>query len=152
MFLPVHAIVVELFPYLRKKTTYRHLATMADLHYMPLYSWDLLPPTRTDIYGVRLVNEDYFFNTCTARNISSYDALREHACNAASKNYPIIVNMRDLAVVLKDATDIVGAFAQRNAAWRSIADAAGIKPPEPPASVVARRIGKMANASTVKRG
>ncbi len=145
MFLPVHSVVVEAFPYLMKKTTYRHLATMADLHYMPLYSWDLLPATRTDIYGVQLMNEDYFWNTCTARNISSYDALREHACNAASKNYPIVVNMRDLDVVLRDAADIIGAFAQRNAAWKHIADAAGIEPPQPPRSVVPTKHGMGSN-------
>lgn len=92
MFLPAHSAVIEIFPYLMKKNTYRYLAGLFDLLYTPVFSWELLPETETKYYGVELMNEMYFWNNCVATNITSYDALNVHACNAASKNYPIVVN------------------------------------------------------------
>jgi hypothetical protein len=56
MFLPAHAVVIELFPYLMKKNTYRYLANLLDLQYYPLYSWELLPRNLTQFYGVALMN------------------------------------------------------------------------------------------------
>lgn len=93
MFLPAHAVVIEMFPYLMKKNTYRYLSHLFDLVYYPLYSWELLSPNTTGYYGVELMNEMYFYNNCVATNISSFDALNVHACNAASKNYPIVVSV-----------------------------------------------------------
>jgi len=40
IFLPQHAVVVEIFPYLMKKWTYGHLAALAGLWYFPVYSWE----------------------------------------------------------------------------------------------------------------
>ena len=36
MFLPAHAAVVEIFPYLMKKNTYRYLCGLFDLLYFPV--------------------------------------------------------------------------------------------------------------------
>ena len=56
MFLPAHAAVIELFPYMMKKNTYRHLSLMSDLHYLPFYSWELLGPEHNKtVYGVALM-------------------------------------------------------------------------------------------------
>ncbi len=126
MFLPAHSAVVELFPYLMKKNTYRHLAAMMDLHYFPLYSWELLPRNLTQYYGVELMNERYFWEHCTATNISSYDALNTHACNAASKNYPSVVPMDQFKEILRDAIDSIGAFSLLNPEWKAVADTEGV--------------------------
>ena len=70
MFLPQHAVLIELFPYLLKKNTYRHLAQMADLNYLPYYSWELLGPeyNRT-VYGVALMQEGYYWVRATLRPV-----------------------------------------------------------------------------------
>jgi hypothetical protein len=81
MFMPAHAAVIELFPYLMKKNTYRHLASLMGLHYHPVYSWDLLPLNRTEFSGVDLMGDKYYYERCVLVNITSYDALLEHACN-----------------------------------------------------------------------
>ncbi len=74
----------------------------------------------------------YFWENCVATNISSYDALNYHACNAASKNYPIVVDPPQLRQVLRDSVDTIGAYSLRNKAWKAIVDAAGIPKPSPP--------------------
>ena len=132
MFLPAHAVVIEMFPYLMKKNTYRYLTNLVDVHYYPMYSWDLLDHNETSFYGVRLMNEMYFWKTCVATNMSAYDALLYHACNAASKNYPIVINMVQLKQVLREAIDTIGAYSTRNPAWKNIVDNEHIEPPPPP--------------------
>ncbi len=118
--------------YLMKKNTYRYLATMCDLHYYPLYSWTLLPHNMTQFYGVELMNERYFWDNCVSTNISSYDALNVHACNAASKNYPIVVDRKELFGVMRDAVDTIGAYSLKNKEWKAFVDAQGIPKPSPP--------------------
>jgi len=93
MYLPAHAAVIEMFPYLMKKNTYRYLSSILDLHYFPLYSWELLSANHSEFYGVNLMQEMYFYDNCVKKNITSFDALNAHACNAASKNYPIVVDL-----------------------------------------------------------
>jgi hypothetical protein len=95
----------------------------------------------TQFYGVALMNEEYFWNNCIAVNISSYDALNHHACNAASKNYPIVVNAPIIRAALADAVDTIGAFSQKNVAWKEEFDARGYAKPEPPAWVTKDRKG-----------
>ena len=63
-------------------------------------------------------------------NISSYEALTEHACNAMSKNYPIIVSPSQFDQVLRDAADSIGAFSMLNPEWAAMVDREGI--PVPP--------------------
>ena len=141
MFLPAHAVVLELFPFLMKKNTYRYLANLLDLHYYPVYCWDLLPRNLTQFYGVALMNEEYFWNNCVATNISSYDALNYHACNAASKNYPIVVSAPSIRAALNDAVDTIGAFSQKNPAWKEEFEARGYAKPEPPPWVTKEKKG-----------
>ena len=44
MFLPAHAVLVELFAFGTKRNTFRHLSSLLDLHYFPVYSWERVPP------------------------------------------------------------------------------------------------------------
>ena len=114
-----------MFPYLMKKNTYRYLSHLFDLVYFPLYSWELLPSNTTGYYGVELMNEMYFYDNCVATNITSFDALNVHACNAASKNYPIVVSIAELNVVLKNAIDAIAAYSLDNPQWKAVAAANG---------------------------
>lgn len=100
-----------------------------------MYSWELLPPSlNTTFYGVALMQEMYFWTNCVATNISSYEALMEHACNAMSKNYPIVVPFPAFTMTLKDAVDSIGAFSLQNPEWAKIAEKEGMPVPSPPAS------------------
>ena len=140
-FRPAHAVVIELFPLLMEKNTYRSLANLLDLHYYPVYSWEQLPRNLTQFYGVALMNEEYFWNNCIAVNISSYDALNYHACNAASKNYPIVVSAPQINAALADAIDTIGAFSLKNDRWRDEFEAKGYAMPEKPEWVTAEKKG-----------
>ena len=120
-----------------KKNTYRHLASLADLSYFPVYSWELLPPAlNTTFYGVALMQEKYYWDNCVKTNITSYEALMEHACNAMSKNYPIVVPFPQFHMTMKDAIDTIGAFSLQNPEWAKIADKEGIPVPSPPPSAL----------------
>ena len=74
-------------------------------------------------------------------NISSYEALTEHACNAMSKNYPILLNMDQFDQVLRDAADAIGAYSQLNPAWAArVAAGDGVPVPPRPESVSVRHV------------
>jgi hypothetical protein len=141
MFLPAHAVVIELFPHLMKKNTYRYLASQLDLHYFPIFSWKLLPRNYTQFYGVALMNEMYFWENCIAVNITSYDALNFHACNAASKNYPIVIEEDETRNTLRDAVDVIGAFSLKNPAWKAEFTEKKHPAPSPPSWAVNERKG-----------
>ena len=141
MFLPAHAVVIELFPHLMKKNTYRYLASQLDLHYFPIFSWKLLPRNYTQFYGVALMNELYFWENCIAVNITSYDALNYHACNAASKNYPIVIEEDETRNTLRDAVDVIGAYSLKNPAWKAEFTDKKYPAPSPPSWVVNERKG-----------
>jgi hypothetical protein len=100
-----------------------------------VYSWELLPPElNTTFYGVALMQEKYYWDNCVKVNISSYEALMEHACNAMSKNYPIVVPFPQFTMVMKDAVDSIGAFSLLNPEWAALAEKEGQPVPSPPAS------------------
>lgn len=82
------------------------------------------------------MNEEYYWKRCTAVNISSIDALNEHACNAASKNYPILADIVALRDTLRDGVDIIGAYSLANPVWADIAERDGIKPAPLPLHIV----------------
>jgi hypothetical protein len=129
IFMPAHGVIVELFPYLMKKQTYANLATITGHVYMPLYSWETLDPVADPslaklYYGVDLMQQDYFKKECIGQNISSFDANTVHACNGASKYYPIVVPMTRMQEVLRDALDAIGAFNPSNPSWAAIRNAA----------------------------
>jgi Glycosyltransferase 61 len=118
MFLPAKSVVIELFPYLMKKNTYRHIASLLDITYLPLFSWEVLPQSRKkDFYGVELFGQEYFYNKCVLTNISSYDALSEHACNAMSKNLPIVIPMQTFERVMHDALTALNRVSPVNPQW-----------------------------------
>jgi hypothetical protein len=71
-----------------------------------------------------------------ATNITSYDALNVHACNAASKNYPTVVPMDEFRSTLRNAVDTIGAYSLKNPAWAAAAAAAKIPTPSPPPWIV----------------
>jgi hypothetical protein len=133
--------VIELFPHLMKKNTYRYLASQLDLHYFPIFSWKLLPRNYTQFYGVALMNEMYFWENCIAVNITSYDALNFHACNAASKNYPIVIEEDETRNTLRDAVDVIGAFSLKNPAWKAEFTEKKYPAPSPPSWAVNERKG-----------
>ena len=56
----------------------------------------------------------------------------EHACNAMSKNYPIVLPFPAFSEMLRNAVDSIGAFSLLNPEWAKIADAEGVPIPEPP--------------------
>lgn len=123
-----------------KKNTYRTLAHVADLHYTGVFSWDTLDPSlASEIYGVRLVNDNEFWSTCVATNMSSYDALNFRECNGASKNYPIVVDPGQLRAALRDAVDTIGAFDTHNPEWAALLKAANQPKPSPPAHLTLNR-------------
>lgn len=120
IFLPAHAVVVELFSIMMKKWSYSNLAATAGLLYFPVYGWDTLPANySSSFYGVQLMQDNYFKDNCLKTNISSYDANTMHACNSASKYHPVIVPIDTFRQVLKDAVDAIGAYSPQNPAWQA---------------------------------
>jgi hypothetical protein len=130
-----------MFPHLMKKNTYRYVANLFDLHYFPFYSWTLLPTNLTQFYGVALMNEMYFWENCVARNITSYDALNYHACNAASKNYPIVVDEKEISAILRNAVDTIGAYSRKNPQWEAEFVKNGYEEPVAPSWITTKRTG-----------
>ena len=78
MFLPQHAVIIEVFPWKFKKATYINLAAMLGLWHMPIYTG---PPNMTDLsyYGIKMAWQNSstgqnFFQGCVDANVSSVDA------------------------------------------------------------------------------
>jgi hypothetical protein len=130
MFLPAHAVVIELFPPLLKNGVFARLAaTMGLLHYA-VHARTVLPGARyPHLMGPAFMASPEFARDCIATNISSVDAFLQRWCNQASKTHPIVVPVRVLARHLTDAVDAIGAFSLLNPAWKALADAAGLPPP-----------------------
>lgn len=57
----------------------------------------------------------------------------EHACNAMSKNYPIVIPFPAFNSFLKDAVDSIGAYSLLNPEWAAISEEQGIPIPTPAA-------------------
>ena len=87
------------------------------------------------------MNEMYFWENCIAVNITSYDALNFHACNAASKNYPIVIEEDETRNTLRDAVDVIGAFSLKNPAWKAEFTEKKYPAPSPPSWAVNERKG-----------
>ena len=129
MFMPAHAVVIELFPPLMKINVYRNLAATMGLMYMPVYTRQALPVNFTQFMGSQIMARPEYAAACTANNITSYDAMLQRWCNWASKTHPIIVPIRVLKRHLDDAVDAIGAFSQLNPEWKDLSAAQGIPPP-----------------------
>ena len=83
----------------------------------------------------------YFYENCVATNITSYDALNYHACNAASKNCPILVSETEMRATLRDAVDTIGAYSRKNPLWEAEFKDKGYAEPTVPSWVVSTRKG-----------
>ena len=71
-------------------------------------------------------------DNCVKVNITSYESLMEHACNAMSKNYPIVLPFPAFNEILRNAVDSVGAFSLLNPDWKAVAETEGIPIPDAP--------------------
>jgi hypothetical protein len=84
----------------------------------------------TGFFGQEVMAMREFHDECIATNISSYEALTQSYCQWASKTYPIIVPRRQFGETLRDALDAIGAFSLLNPAWKAMAEARGLPPPD----------------------
>ena len=110
IFLPAHAVVIELHPPLHQRNTYADIARVAGLRHMAIHTRDVLPPKYTAVYGSRLMAHPDFRSQCVEgmNKMSSFDAALVQTCNAASKAHPLIVPQRALRRALVDAVDAIG--------------------------------------------
>jgi len=128
VFLPAHAVVIELFPYGMKKLTYANIASLADVAYFPLYA-SQRPPPGDDEESANLFYSKYYYKNCAKQNLTSFDAIATHACNQAGKLMPVQVDIDRFERLLEVAIDNTGAFSLLNPAWASEAKDRGIEPP-----------------------
>ena len=111
LFLPQHSAIVELTGAGVKHVTFRYLVNNLDLHHLPVHSYTLPPcdgtATASDVSGSgsdveedavaaaaeagKLLHARLYHSQCTARNISSFEALLEHTCHTAHGTAPVVV-------------------------------------------------------------
>lgn len=134
VFLPQHAVVMEVFPFHMRKTTYYHLANVMGLFYLPVYARSLPPydeQTKGN-WGMDLITELKFEEKCLIANQTTMDALLQHACNQVSKLLPMAIETSVYEQAIRDAVDLIGAYSARNLEWQQIrAKALGSPQPTP---------------------
>ena len=126
MFLPAHAVVIELFGAGVRRTTFRYTAESTDVHYYPVFS-SVSPPcggSPAPAWAAAL-HSTVFYEQCTARNVTSYDAALLPVCASARAAAPIIVPLDMFNQVMYDAVDTISAFSLRNPVWLEIANTTG---------------------------
>lgn len=99
MFQPHRSVLIEVFPYLRKRFGFGNLAQTCGNFYYPLYSWQKDPKDDR-------INGQLFRWKCDHR--SSIDTNYEYICDQASKGGNIIVDIPMLERLLIDAFDTIG--------------------------------------------
>jgi len=106
VFLPAHAVVIEVFPYVMYASMYRDLAASAGLYYYRVQS--LKPPNVSG--AAALLYEDAFVNQCDGevRHISSPAAFLDYECNWRSKSSPLVLDLEQLRYTLALALDDIG--------------------------------------------
>lgn len=129
MFLPAHAVVIELFPPLLKNGVFERLAGTMGLLYYSVHARTVLPPNMTHMMGPAFMASPEFAKECISTNISSTDAFLTRWCNQASKTHPIVVPLRVLRRHLDDAVDAIGAYSLLNPVWKAEAEKLGLPPP-----------------------
>ena len=129
MFLPAHAVVIELFPPLLRNGVFSRLAATMGLLYYAIHSRTVLPPSLSHIMGPAIMGGPEFARECIETNMSSTDAFLHRWCNQASKTHPIVVPLRVLRRQLTDAVDAIGAYSLLNPEWKKLADEAKLPPP-----------------------
>jgi hypothetical protein len=132
MFMPAHAVIVELFPPWMKKLSYATLANTAGLIHIPVYGRpDELPVEGTknvSSYGYKLMNDRKFMTACLRAEIGGYETNIHHACNGAMKYLPVVVPMARFREVVRDAVDAISA----NYAGRADFTSKSAKEKQPP--------------------
>ena len=112
MFLPQHAVLIELHPPLHQRNTYGNIAHMAGLKPVEIHCRDRLVDGDYDaVYGARLQADPVFVRDCLgpeAPNISGFDAAVIGPCGMAIKAMPLVVPQRVLRRALVDALDAIG--------------------------------------------
>ena len=133
VFMPAHSVTVEMFPYGVKRNTFRQLANFLDLHYLPIYSSLRLPPEGLgDDDPARKVYSAEFWEQCEARNFTGYDSATSPLCSAALSAHPLVVNIPELQVLLRDAVDCASSFSLKNPEWAALAPEEGMPVRPPP--------------------
>lgn len=96
MYMPMHAVVIEAFPYLTFFTMYQRLAQVASLQYYRLRGFR--PPPRTDENGTVIdpwasYDDPEFVHDCEwPHHTSSVDAMLQRTCNGKTKVTPIAID------------------------------------------------------------
>lgn len=130
LYLPAHAVVVEMFPYVMYASMYRDLAAAAGLFYYSIRS------ARPDAETAISLHEDAFLKTCDGaataaelrangtdaalaaaqaleaqpgmRHVSSSAAFLDFECNWRSKASSLLIRPSDMQYVLSQALDDIG--------------------------------------------
>eukprot|EP01138_Halocafeteria_seosinensis_P006370 gb/GECG01006512.1/.p1 GENE.gb/GECG01006512.1/~~gb/GECG01006512.1/.p1 ORF type:complete len:791 (+),score=94.48 gb/GECG01006512.1/:1-2373(+) len=128
MFLPQHAVVIEMFPYKLRKTTYSNLAQMMQLNYLSVVAQEK-PPYDDSLSGPNhnLLYQDDFVENCDKQNRSSIDTLNLFYCNMPTKNMPINAPIRQLRQTLSEAVKLIGAYSVDNEQWRAVQSERGYR-------------------------
>jgi hypothetical protein len=135
VFMPAHAVVLELFPFMVKRNTFRQLANLLDIHYLAYHSKQRMPLDKVDRSKPEgLVYSRKFWDECEGKNYSSYDSVVSPVCMEALEAHPLVVVPKDLARVLKDAVDCSAAFSLKNPDWAALAPTLGLPVRDPPAA------------------
>lgn len=112
LFMPAHAVVIEIFPYVMYASMYRDLAATSGLYYYRIQS--VKPPNNSG--AANLLYEDSFMKKCDGINtenglehhISSPAAFLDHECNWRSKSSPLVVDPDQLRLTIAMALDDIG--------------------------------------------
>ncbi len=106
MFMPAHAVVIEIFPYVMYASMYRDVAATAGHFYYRIQS--LKPPGDTG--GGLLLHEPEFNDNCDGekKHISSPAAFLDYECNWRSKSSPLLIDPKQLEYTLNMALDDIG--------------------------------------------
>jgi hypothetical protein len=106
VFLPAHAVVIEVFPYIMYASMYRDAAATAGHYYYRIQS--IKPPN--DSASAQLLHDQIFIDKCDGeeKHISSSAAFLDYECNWRSKSSPIMLDLDQLRYTLALALDDIG--------------------------------------------
>lgn len=127
MFLPAHAVVIELFPFGLRRFQYSEIANTIGLLYFPVYSLNKLPPESDNRVKDILYSRSYYDN-CVKQNVSAVDAYMIHECVQVGRMHPVIIPIPYFRDILTNAIDAIGAFSQSNAEWAEYTSRENIQP------------------------
>lgn len=100
MFQPHRSVIIEVFPYLRKRFGFKTVADTIGNFYYPIFAWDK-PRSGKDI-----MNQTQFIESC--EHLSSIKTNAVGFCDQAQKVVTITVNLEVLEQTLIDSFDTIG--------------------------------------------